>query len=121
MTRSIWRNRFLPKVDLKAKRTIQQNSEYNRLEEHEVDFTIEDADLQPMGQSSLDVDSAGHRIKADYKIYTKTYVQEGSEAKGHKPDKVYIYGEWFVVVKVQSWINGLDDHYCVFVTTQNKR
>lgn len=112
--------RFLDGIDVPATRTRMQPDEYNKFTEVTFDFVVKNADIQPTGNKLMALPE-GLRNSVEYTVYSKTPMTAGKEGSNEKPDKLLIYGEWFVVIKCDPWLNGLDDYYLAYVSRETKR
>lgn len=122
MTRSIWVKRLLPSVQIQAKRVKQEKDEYNLITKAEFPFTVEASSApEPVKGWELNVLPEGYRIKSVYKIFCKTPLQSSEEGKNDYPDEILINGAWYVVFKVEPWVNGLDTNYCAYLVNKNQR
>lgn len=121
MSRNIWKRRLIPTINLEAKRVRQEEDEYYAVREVEILFTVEEADVQPVKGFELSVLEEGYRSKGVFKIYTPTELVAGKEGTNILPDKVKYKGAWFTVFKVDPWLDGLDDHYCAYIVSENRR
>lgn len=121
MSRSIWNMKFLSGVEIQGQRVRIQNDEYNVPRVVKIPFTVEDADIQPIKGSSLMALPEGLRSDIEYQIYTPTPLSSGVEGTDIRPDMLFIYGEWFVVVSVSGWKNSLDENYLAFVKRETLR
>lgn len=121
MSRSIWKKRFIPTINLEAVRVFQEQDEYYATTKVEVPFTVEEADVQPVKGWELSALPEGYRQKGVFKIYTPTEMIAGVEGTDKLPDKVKYKGTWWVVFSVEPWLDGLDDHYCVYIVSENGR
>lgn len=121
MSRSIWNMKFLQGVDINALRVRIQNDEYNIPRSIEFDFTVKNADIQPVKGNELQAVPEGYRVKSVYKVFSKTPLTAGKEGSDNLPDKLLIFGEWHVVFKVEKWLYGLDDYYLAYVVNENPR
>lgn len=79
-------------------------------------FTAKYCTVQPYVGSNLVVAPDGFADKETYVIFTDTYLSEGVEGGVAKPDEVFIFDEWYRVVKTKRWQNGVINHYeCVVI------
>lgn len=113
--------KFLSGKDLPAERVRQQNDEYNIPVTVNFPFTVEDADVQPVGGYSLNVLPEGLRDSIEYTVFTKTPLQGASEGTDQHPDRIKIYGEWYSVVAVKPWLSNLDEYYLAYVKRETLR
>jgi hypothetical protein len=121
MSRSIWVRKFIPMIELEAKRVFQEEDEYHAVTRKEFSFTVKDADVQPVKGNELLTLEEGYRVKSVFKVYTPTEVIAGKEGSINLPDKIKYRDVWYSVFKVEPWLDGLDAHYCVYMVSENGR
>jgi GTP:adenosylcobinamide-phosphate guanylyltransferase len=113
--------KFIPKVNLAGERVYQEEDEYYAVTEVKVPLVIEEADIQPVKGHELMTLEEGYRVKSVYKVFTPTLLSAGKEGTNILPDRIFYKGIWFVVFKVEQWLDGLDDHCCAYIVSENGR
>lgn len=74
-------------------------------------FDLKSCTVQPYIGEDFVIADTGLQNKKTYVVFTETEVSVGEEDGTQKPDEIFLYDEWYRVVKVRPWQTGVIPHY----------
>lgn len=118
--------RLIPRKTLQGKRLTQMLDSHNLpLPPKEVEFTIENAGVQPVPGYEANALPSGWRDRKIFKLFTTTKVEPAEEGTDSSGDlvEVVVDGEslWCRVMRVKPWTYGIQSHYEAVLVHENER
>lgn len=105
------KNTLIKKVSLNGKRISHGFDEFNFPVTDESVFILDECTIHPLKSSEQAVLPEGIRTRKAYRVFTVTPVASGEEGKETLADKVEINKEWYEVISVDKWQNGVQSHF----------
>ena len=109
---------MIPRKTLNVKRFGTGTRDHGRYIDGVATAITIQASVQPTDGQKLALETKSERALAAYRLFSSAPLLLNDSVIQRQADEVEIYGDWYKVIQVMPWQNGLIPHYNIVVARE---